>query len=393
MVRASAVVDLAAVAGNVVHLAALAPAGGMMAVVKADGYGHGMLPVARTAREAGADWLGVALPSEALALRAAGDTGRLLAWLFVPGDPDIDACVAADVDLSVSGETALAQIVAAARATGQRARIHLKIDTGLSRSGCPSDRWDELVALAAGQQAAGLVEVVGIWSHLAAADEPGHPATASQIAAFDDALARAADGGIDPRVRHLANTAGLLAHPRTHYDLVRCGIGVYGLTPGPLLGTPADLGLRPAMTLRSAVALVKRIPAGAGVSYGLAWTAPTDTTVALVPVGYADGIPRVVSGARMLVGGRQRPVVGRVAMDQVVVDLGDDGAAPGDPVVVFGPGDDGEPTAEDWAAAAGTIGYEIVTRIGPRVPREYVVGYDGRDASRDASRNEGGDHG
>jgi alanine racemase len=333
-----------------------------------------MAPVAATARAAGAEWLGVALPSEAMALRATGDTGPLLAWLYVPGDPDLVPCVAADVDLSVSAPWALAEVVAAARAVGRPARVHLKVDTGLGRGGAPREAWADLLDLALRAAAEGVVDVVAVWSHLACADEPGHPATQAQVDAFDEALALAARAGLRPPLRHLASTGAVLATPRTHYDLVRPGIGIYGLSPGPTLGTSADLGLRPAMTLTAEVALVKRLPAGHGVSYGLAWTAPTETTVALVPVGYGDGIPRTAVDARVGIQGRHRPVRGRIAMDQVVVEVRDDEVVAGDPVVVFGPGTAGEPTVADWARATGTIDYEIVTRLGPRVPREYVRG-------------------
>jgi alanine racemase len=372
VLRAQARIDLTAVAANVRRLSAAAPAAQLMAVVKADAYGHGLPEVARTARTAGADWLGVAFPAEALAVRASGDTGRVLAWLYAPGDPDLVRCVAADVDVSVAAPWALDEVVGAAAATGRPARIHLKVDTGLGRGGAPRDSWDALVDAALRAQAAGAVEAVGVWSHLACADEPGSPVTAQQTRAFTDALAAAQARGLRPQLRHLASTGAVLTAPATHFDLVRVGIGVYGLTPGPAVGTAADLGLRPAMTLTARVALTKTLPAGHGVSYGLRWTAPTRTDVALVPVGYGDGIPRAAATAEVLVGGRRRPVVGRVAMDQVVVDLGPDaGVTAGDPVVVFGPGDGGEPTADDWADACGTIGYEIVTRIGPRVPRTH----------------------
>ncbi len=212
-----------------------------------------------------------------------------------------------------------------------------------------------------------------MWSHFACADEPGHPSIALQLAAFQDALAVAEAAGLRPEVRHLANTPALLTLPESHYDLVRAGIGIYGVSPSPDLGTPQDFGLRPAMTLEASLASVKRAPGGHGVSYGHHYTTPGETTLALVPLGYADGIPRHASGTGpVLVAGKWRTVAGRVAMDQFVVDLDGDGAEPGDTAVLFGPGDRGEPIAEDWALAAGTIGYEIVTRIGSRVPRLYV---------------------
>lgn len=377
MIRAEARVDLDAVRANLAVLRAAAGDAEVMAVVKADGYGHGMVPVARAARSAGAGWLGVAFPGEALALRAAGDTGRVLAWLITPHD-DVAPCVAADVDLSVSAPWAVDLVAAAADRAGRPARVHLKVDTGLGRGGGSLADWPALVDRARRHEAGGALELVGVWSHLANGEVADDPETAAQQERFAWALAEAERAGLRPQVRHLANSGATLAVPGARFDLVRCGIAMYGLTPGLALGTSASLGLRPAMTLRAEVALAKRVPAGHGVSYGLTWTAPAETTLALVPVGYGDGIPRAASGSGpVLLGGRIRRVVGRVAMDQCVVDVGDDAVAAGDPVVLFGPGDDGEPTAEDWAIACGTIGYEIVTRLGPRVPRRYV-GEDAR---------------
>ncbi|MFE0191886.1 alanine racemase [Streptomyces sp. NPDC059008] len=370
--RARAVVDLAAVRSNVQALRACAPRAELMAVVKSDGYGHGAVRCGRAAREAGADWLGTALPEEAFALRAAGDTGRLMCWLWTPGGPWRKA-VELDIDVSVSGLWALHEVTAAARACGRTARVQLKVDTGLGRNGCQPADWPELTAAARAAEAEGAVSVTGVWSHFACADEPGHPSIAVQLAAFHDALKTAEAAGLRPEVRHLANTPATLTLPEAHFDLVRAGIGVYGLSPSPEVGTSRDFGLRPAMTLEAALASVKQVPGGHGVSYGYAYTTPGETTLALVPLGYADGVPRHASGTGpVLVAGKWRTVAGRIAMDQFVVDLGGDSAAAGDRAVLFGPGDRGEPTAEDWARAAGTIGYEIVTRIGTRVPRVYV---------------------
>ena len=364
--RAEVSIDLAAVTHNVGVLSALAARSGAatMAVVKADGYGHGAVEVARTALAAGASWLGACSLAEALALRAAGITAPVLSWLDVPG-VDLAEGIAADVDLSVNGLAALADLRAAARRVGRTARVHLKIDTGLSRNGCPAAEWPDLVAAAA---AAPEVRVVAVWSHLACADELGHPSIDAQARRLDTAYRQARAAGLRP-LRHLANSAATLTRPDLHFDLVRPGIAVYGLNPVPV---PADL--RPAMTFRSSVAVVKRVPAGEGVSYGHTWTTPADTTLALVPVGYADGVPRVLSGRmEVWLNGRRRPVVGRVCMDQIVVDCQDDPVAAGDEVLLFGPGDRGEPTAREWADHAGTIDYEIVTGMyRPRVVREYV---------------------
>jgi alanine racemase len=346
-----------------------------MAVVKADGYGHGALPCARAALEAGATWLGTATPEEALALRAAGLPGRMLCWLWVPGGPWRQA-IEADIDVSLSGMWALREVVAAAREAGRVARVQLKADTGLGRNGCqPGPDWEELVGAALRAEAEGLVRVTGLWSHFACADEPGHPSTGAQLERFREMLAHAEAQGVRPEVRHIANSPATLTLPETHFDLVRPGIAMYGISPSPELGTPADFGLRPVMTVSASLALVKRVPGGHGVSYGHHYVTSGDTTLGLVPVGYGDGIPRHASGTGpVLVDGKWRTVAGRVAMDQFVVDLGGDEPQVGAEAVLFGPGDRGEPTAEDWAQACGTIAYEIVTRIGSRVPRVYVNG-------------------
>ncbi|MET8133268.1 alanine racemase [Streptomyces sp. NPDC005251] len=370
--RARAEIDLAALRANVRTLRAHAPTAAVMAVVKSDAYGHGAVPCARAAREAGATWLGTATPEEALALRAAGLPGRIMCWLWTPGGPWAEA-IEADVDVSVSGMWALREAALAAEAVGSPARVQLKADTGLGRGGCQPADWPELVAEALGAETRGLITVTGLWSHFACADEPGHPSIQAQLALFREMVAYAEEQGVRPEVRHIANSPATLTLPESHFDLVRTGIAVYGISPSPELGTPADFGLRPVMTLSASLSLVKHAPAGHGVSYGHHYVTPGETTLGLVPVGYADGIPRHASGTGpVLIGGKWRTVAGRVAMDQFVVDLGGDEPEPGARAVLFGPGDGGEPTAEDWARAAGTIAYEIVTRIGTRVPRVYV---------------------
>ena len=372
--RVEAAVDLDAVRHNVRVLAAAAPTAAVMAVVKAEGYGHGAVPVARAALDAGASWLGVCTLEEALELRGAGIAAPVLSWLHLP-DEDFAPAVAAGVDLSVSSRAHLAGVLAGARRAGRTARVHLKVDTGLGRNGAQPADWADLLDDAARAQAEGAAEVVAVWSHLAHADEPGHPMLDRQAARLADAWRAAVDRGLHP-IRHLANSAATLTRPDLHLDLVRPGVAVYGLDPlhRPVARSP----LRPAMTLSARVALVKRVPAGEGVSYGHAWKAREDTTLALVPIGYADGVPRRLNadgGMRVLLGGRSRPVVGTVCMDQVVVDCGPDGGgvAPGDRAVLFGPGDAGEPTAQDWADALGTIHYEVVTGVhGRRVARTAV---------------------
>ncbi|MGP9019154.1 alanine racemase [Streptomyces sp. BR1] len=367
--RARAEIDLAALRANVRALRARTPGAQLMAVVKADAYGHGALPCARAAVEAGAAWVGTATPQEALALRAAGIGGRMLCWLWTPGGPWREA-IEADIDVSVSGMWALREVTEAARAAGRVARIQLKADTGLGRNGCQPADWPELVQAAL---ATPEVRVTGLWSHFACADEPGHPSIAAQLTVFRELLAYAEKEGVDPEVRHIANSPATLTIPESHFDLVRTGIAMYGVSPAPELGTPADFGLRPVMTLAASVALAKQVPAGHGVSYGHHYVTRAETNLALVPLGYADGIPRHASGrGPVLVGGKVRTVAGRVAMDQFVVDLDGDTVEPGADAVLFGPGDRGEPSAEDWARAADTIAYEIVTRIGSRVPRVYL---------------------
>ncbi|MFF0593100.1 alanine racemase [Streptomyces antibioticus] len=373
--RARAEIDLAALRANVRTLRAKAPGAAFMAVVKADGYGHGAFPCARAAVEAGATWVGTATPEEALALRARGGLPadvRIMCWLWTPGGPWREA-VEAGLDVSLSGMWALREVVDAARAAGRPARVQLKADTGLGRSGCQPADWPELVAGALRAERDGLVRITGLWSHFACADEPGHPSVAAQLTRFREMVAYAESEGVRPEVRHIANSPGLLTLPEAHFDLVRPGVSMYGLSPSPEVGTSADLGLRPVMTLTTPLALVKHVPGGHGVSYGHHYVTPGATTLGLVPLGYADGVPRHASGTGpVLIGGKWRTVAGRIAMDQFVVDLGGDEPQAGDEAVLFGPGDRGEPTAEDWAQAAGTIGYEIVTRIGGRVPRVYV---------------------
>ncbi len=369
MWQAEVRVDLDAIEHNVRLLREGTAAGAeVMAVVKGDGYGHGMVPAARAALRGGATWLGGCTVGEAVALRAAGIHAPVLAWLYSPGVP-LEPAIAAGVDLAAGSTGQLAEIVAAAVRTGATARVHLKLDTGLARGGAPADEWPALCESAAKAQAEGIAEIVGVWSHLINADVPDDPINDAQLAAFHDGLAIAEGLGIVPRYRHLANSAATLTRPDMHFDLVRPGIACYGLSPVAGLGTD----LRPAMTVRARVALTKRVPEGQGVSYGHTYHTSRGSTLALVPLGYADGVPRAASGrASVWLAGAQRPIAGRVCMDQIVLDCDDAAVAPGDVAVLYGPGDSGEPTADDWAAAVGTINYEIVTRFGSaRVPRVY----------------------
>lgn len=374
---ARAVVDLDAIAANVRTLDASTPAE-VMAVVKADAYGHGLVPAARAARRGGATWLGAAQLSEALALRAAGDTGRILAWLYTPGAPLRDA-VAADIDIAIAAPWNVAAVVAAARTAGRTARVQIKVDTGLGRNGVMPAQLPGVLDEAMRAQADGTIAVVGVFSHFAFADAPQHPTVLAQAEEFARAVETVERAGAQLEVRHLANSAATLTNPDVHLDLVRPGIAVYGLSPVPEISSAADLGLVPAMTLESELATVKPVPAGHGVSYAHQYVTTHDTMLGVVPLGYADGVPRHASGqdgrlgAPVRVGACNLGIAGRVCMDQLLLDLGP-GASDreGDRVELFGSGVDGGPTAQDWAAAAGTISYEIVSRIGARVPRTYV---------------------
>jgi alanine racemase len=371
-VRAEAVVDLDAISNNVAALREHAAGRDLMAVVKADGYGHGIVASAAAARRGGADWLGVALLDEALHLRSRGDSGPILSWLAVPGERYADA-IAADVEVAAYSVEQLAEIAAAARHTGGRARVQLKVDSGLGRGGAHPDDWPALVDEAARRQSQGAVEVTGVWSHLACSDEPEHPSVRAQTSQFEAAVQCARDRGLDPQHIHLANSGGVLNLPDTWFTMVRPGIVVYGISP--MADGSSTVPVTAAMTLRAAVALTKRVHAGQGVSYGHTYVTERDTTLALIPLGYGDGIPRHASGrGPVLLGGERFTVAGRVCMDQFVLDVADTVVRAGDPAVVFGDARRGEPTAHDWAAAADTIGYEIVTRLGSRVPRRYVGG-------------------
>jgi alanine racemase len=366
-----AFVDLGAIAGNVAALRDLVRGSQVMAVVKADGYGHGMVPAARAAQAGGASWLGVADLTEAVELRQAGITGPVLC-LMAFGDPA--EAISRQVDVTAASVEFVAKVETAAASAGIPARLHLEADTGLSRGGATPAAWPAVVEAALAAQARGAVRVVGLWSHFACADIPGHPSIAAQLAVFADAVAVAEKAGVTPEVRHIANTAAALTVPESRLDLVRFGGACYGLSTLPG-GAPS--WLRPAMTLRARLAMVKRVRAGAGVSYGHRYVTSRETTLGLVPLGYADGVPRTAVGRPLVSAHRRRwAVAGTVCMDQFVVDFGDEPVAAGDEVVLFGPGDDGEPTAQEWGETLGTISYEVATGVGARVPRTYPGGDD-----------------
>ncbi|MDA2894746.1 alanine racemase [Mycolicibacterium sp. BiH015] len=366
-----AVVDLAAIAHNVGVLRERAGSAAVMVVVKADGYGHGATQVARAAVAAGAAELGVATIDEALALRRDGVTEPVLAWLHSPGT-DFAPALQCGVEVAVSSPRQVAEVLNAAIRTGQTAVVTIKADTGLSRNGVSPKDYPEV--LAALQRAGDAVRIRGLMSHLAHGDDPDHPFNDEQARRLKDLVGQAGAVGVRFDVVHLSNSPAALTRPDLAFDMVRPGIAVYGQSPIPSLG---DFGLRGAMTVKCPVAHVRSVQAGDGVSYGHTWTAPRDTTLALVPAGYADGVFRTLSNRfEVSINGRRYPNVGRVCMDQFVVDLGPGPVevAEGDDAILFGPGDDGEPTAQEWAELLDTINYEVVTSPRRRIGRTYIGG-------------------
>jgi alanine racemase len=369
-VLAEAVVDLGAIEQNVRVLREHAGSAQVMAVVKADGYGHGATRVARAALAAGAAELGVATVDEALALRADGITAPLLAWLHPPG-LDFGPALLADVQIAVSCERQLDELLDAVRRTGRTATVTVKVDTGLNRNGVPPGQYPSMLAALRRAVADDAIRLRGLMSHMVYADQPANPINDVQAQRFTDMLARARDAGLRFDVAHLSNSSATMSRPDLAFDLVRPGIAVYGLSPVPELG---DMGLIPAMAVKCPVALVKSISAGEGVSYGHTWVADRDTTLALMPIGYADGVFRALGGRLdVLINGRRRPGVGRICMDQFVVDLGpgQPDVAEGDEAILFGPGSRGEPTAQEWADLLGTIHYEVVTSPRGRITLTY----------------------
>ena len=344
-------VDLSAVAANVELLARRAT-GDLMAVVKADGFGHGAGAMARTALAHGATRLGVTSLAEAVALRVEGIDAPLLSWLN-PLDADFAAAAAHDIEVAVPSR---GHLEAVARTPG--AAVHLHLDTGMARDGAAPAEWADLCRAARRAERQGLLRVVGVMGHLACADVPDDPANAIGRARFAWGVETARATGLRPTHRHLAATAATLTDPLSHHTLCRVGAGLVGIDPS------GSTRLHPALTLTAPLVSVRRVHAGTRVGYGHTWTAPTTTELGLLPLGYADGLPRAASGrAEVLVRGGRRPLVGRISMDMAVVDLGREGAEAGDLVTVFGPGRHGEPTVAEWAAWSDTIEHEIVTGI------------------------------
>ena len=371
MSRASAEINLSAIADNLKFIKSKTNAQ-VLAVVKADAYGHGLLPVARAAQDAGADWLGTALLEEAITLRNGGITKPIIAWLTPMGE-DFKTAINLDIDLSISSTELLNEIVLAGKSVKKIPRVHIEVDTGMSRGGVGDD-WqiflEELSISAKNNE----INIVGIWSHFARADEPDEGMNKEQLNVFEDRIKSADAAGIKVEFIHIANSAASLTSKAAHKSIIRWGIGLYGLSPDiNNLGDSKSLYLKPAMRLKAKLHLVKAVKAGVSVGYGGTAAAKSDTKLGVVTLGYADGVPRNANNlAGVFVGGKRAPLIGRVSMDQFVVDLGINSLAKtGDEVIVFGDGSSGEYTIDEWAKASGTINYEIVTRIGPRVPRIY----------------------
>ena len=363
--RAEAIVDLSAIKSNV-ELLKNTSGTKLLAVVKADAYGHGLIPVAQAAISAGADYLGVALLEEAVTLREAGISAPILAWLVQPGS-DFAQAIALDIDIAAASLKALSEISLASQQVQKKARVHLEVDTGMTRGGFLAE-WDQL-----GAKHVQDIEIVGVFSHFARADEPAEKQNQDQMARFTEMVAKLEALGFSHLIKHLSNSAATLKNHAAAFDMVRTGIALYGLSPDvTTLGTSSALALRPAMQLRAALYLVKDVPAGTPVGYGASESTSRDTRLGVITMGYADGIPRIARSAGVWHNGKRAPIIGRVSMDQFVVDLGPDSKAQsGDWVTIFGNGSHGEYTADDWGAASQSINYEIVTRIGPRVPRIY----------------------
>jgi alanine racemase len=369
-VLAEAVVDLGAIEHNVRVLREHAGPAQVMAVVKADGYGHGATQVARASLAGGAAELGVATVDEALALRADGITAPVLAWLHPPG-LDFGPALQADVEIAVSSVRQLDELLDAVRRTGRTATVTVKVDTGLNRNGVAPAHYRSMLTALRQAVAEDAIRPRGLMSHLVYADQPDNSVNDVQAQRFSEMLAQARSQGVRFEVAHLSNSTATMRRPDLAFDMVRPGVAVYGLSPVPALG---DMGLVPAMTVKCAVALVKSVRAGEGVSYGHTWIAERDTTVALMPIGYADGVFRALGGRlEVLINGKRRPGVGRICMDQFLVDLGPGqiDVAEGDEAILFGPGSRGEPTAQDWADLLGTIHYEVVTSPRGRIARTY----------------------
>jgi len=371
MSRASAEINLSAITQNFKSIKSRTTAD-VLAVVKADAYGHGLIPVSKALEEAGADWFGTALLEEAINLRKAGILKPIISWLTPLGE-DFKTAIDLDIDLGIPSIDLLDEVIKAASLTGKAARIHLEIDTGMSRGGVLSE-WDQLIKSVLAGVNLKQLKVIGIWSHFARADEPDELMNQEQLSLFEEKVNQAKAAGIDAQFIHIANSAALFTNKIAHKNIIRSGIALFGLSPDiKTIGDSSSLGLKPAMKLKAKLNLVKEVKAGSSVGYGGTAVLKSDTKLGVVALGYADGIPRSTNNlAGVFVDKKRAPIIGRVSMDQFVVDLGITSTAKtGDEVIVFGDGSSGEYTVDEWAKAANTINYEIITRIGPRVPRIY----------------------
>lgn len=372
--HATADIDLGRLSRNVETLKRKINGPALMAIVKANAYGHGLVQSAKAAKRGGADWLATALLEEAIELRNAGVSGPILTWLNTIDDR-FEECISKDIDLGVNSVESLMAISNAAAKAGKPARVQVKVDTGLGRNGATLDDLPNLISALKQAQSSGQVKVVGVFSHFAYADEPSNPTISEQINNFKIAVDALNDANFELEVKHLSNSAATLGLPHTYNNLVRPGLAIYGISPSPEVGEATDHDLKPVMRLRAPIILIKNVPAGTGVSYAHQYHTKNQTNLALIPAGYADGIPRAASNkGPLLIDGKRFTISGRVCMDQFVVDIGDADVKPGDQAVLFGDPANGEPSVNDWAEAAGTINYEIITRIGPRVFRNYLNG-------------------
>jgi alanine racemase len=372
MSRAVAEINLNAIESNLKFIKGKTNAQ-LLAVVKADAYGHGLIPISKSAIEAGANWLGTALLEEAVTLRENGIKVPIIAWLTPCGE-DFKSAINLNIDLSISSLEVLNEIIDSSAQLGKKPRLHIEIDTGMSRGGVGDD-WDSFVGEVSKLVKDDKISLVGVWSHFARADEPLEKMNSQQLSIFTDRVTKLINSGIKPEFLHIANSAAALTFKDAHKNIIRWGIGLYGLSPDVnYMGDSISIGLKPAMKLKAKLNLVKKVKSGSTVGYGATEVVKQDTKLGVVTLGYADGIPRNANNlAGVFVCGKRAPLIGRVSMDQFVVDLGIESLAKtGDEVIVFGAGNDGEYTIDEWAKACGTINYEIVTRIGPRVPRIYT---------------------
>ena len=372
MSRAVAEINLNAIESNLKFIKGKTNAQ-VLAVVKADAYGHGLIPISKSVIEAGADWLGTALLEEAVTLRENGIKVPIIAWLTPCGE-DFKSAINLNIDLSISSLEVLNEIIDSSAQLGKKPRLHIEIDTGMSRGGVGDD-WDSFVVEVSKLVKEDKISLVGVWSHFARADEPLEKMNSQQLSIFTDRVTKLINSSIKPEFLHIANSAAALTFKDSHKNIIRWGIGLYGLSPDVNnMGDSISIGLKPAMKLKAKLNLVKKVKSGSTVGYGATAVVKEDTKLGVVTLGYADGIPRNANNAAgVFASGARAPLIGRVSMDQFVVDLGIDSLAKtGDEVIVFGEGNDGEYTIDEWAKACGTINYEIVTRIGPRVPRIYT---------------------